>query len=126
MERGSRFQSGGYGSNEYFESAESEVYPFKKITYRESEQEQQQKLETDFPSSSAESSSPSFNESFTGTENISITTGETEQQQQAQEYQIIDREFEFELFSNQVTLIMNLNSHLYSWQVKLNQSLLTM
>jgi hypothetical protein len=63
VERGYRFQSdGGYGTGEYFESGESEVYPFKKITYRESEQQQeqeqeqeQQQLRTDFSSSSAES-----------------------------------------------------------------------
>jgi hypothetical protein len=42
VERGYRFQSGGYGTGEYFESGESEVYPFKKITYRESEQQQEQ------------------------------------------------------------------------------------
>jgi hypothetical protein len=64
VERGSRFQSSGYGTGEYFESGKSEVYPFKKITYRESEQEQQQLLETDLPSSSAESSASSFSESF--------------------------------------------------------------
>jgi hypothetical protein len=64
VERGSRFQNSGYGTGEYFESGKSEVYPpFKKITYRESEQEQQL-LETDLPSSSAESSSSSFSESF--------------------------------------------------------------
>jgi hypothetical protein len=57
VERGYRFQSdGGYGTGEYFESGESEVYPFKKIIYRESEQQQeQQQLRTDFSSSSAES-----------------------------------------------------------------------
>jgi hypothetical protein len=68
VERGSRFQSGGYGTGEYFESGESEVYPFKKITYRESEQQQQQQqrqqqLRTDFSASSAESFTP-FSESF--------------------------------------------------------------
>ena len=65
MERGYRFQN-KCRTREYFESGESEVYPFKKITYRESEQQQQQQeqqLETDFSSSSAESSSSPLTES---------------------------------------------------------------
>ena len=71
MERGSRFQ-GGYGTGEYFGSGESEVYPFKKISYRESEQQQGQ-LRSDLSSQ--------FGESFIGAENISTTIGETIQQQ---------------------------------------------
>jgi hypothetical protein len=64
VERGYRFQN-KCRTREYFESGESEVYPFKKITYRESEQHQQQEqqLETDLSSSSAESFIP-FSESF--------------------------------------------------------------
>jgi hypothetical protein len=62
VETGSRFQSGGYGSGEYFESGESEVYPFRKLSYRESEQQQQQQLRTYF-SSCAGSFSP-FSKSF--------------------------------------------------------------
>jgi len=66
VERGYRFQN-KCRTREYFESGESEVYPFKKITYRESEQQQQQQqeqqLETDFSSSSAESSSSPLTES---------------------------------------------------------------